>query len=174
MERVIGMIVGILVGILFVYVVSKIANRYNDKGEKKYDERQKAIRGVGYCIGLYVLIALIFVKDIIISTMTIRVNSNMILTLDILAILISLFVFLVYCVMHDAYLTISERPKSVIILTLFLGIFNFVIALFSNHNHTDRSILEQSSFINFAVSVFCLGIGLMVLIKYYLIKDRED
>lgn len=171
MAKIAGMIVGAIVGILLVAVVSKIANHYNDRGEKKYDERQKSIRGVGYCIALYVLIGLIFLKNLVLTGVDIGRDSMF--SLDVMAMLISLFVFLAYCVMHDAYLTISERPKSVIIMTIFFAVFNFSIAWFPNAG-LHGNILADSSFVNLAVATFCFGIGVMVFIKYYVLKSKEE
>lgn len=98
--RLLGCVVGMLFGIALVLIAARFANK-NKRLKTEYDERQEALRGVGYKYGFY--------------AMFIYAAINMILALaevplplepSVLAfsyIVLGGIVDISYCIMHDCY-----------------------------------------------------------------------
>ena len=126
-------IVGLAVGIVLVFGILIFATkRFNsDKSMKtKYDERQQLVRGLAYKYSFWTLVSLVMLyaffdaSDIELPV----VKSVLIISI----IMISCVVHCVYCILHDGYFGINNRPKSYYILFIFIGLSNFLIGIMNS------------------------------------------
>ena len=67
MTRAEGLAAGVMVGVIFALILCAVLFRFANKDKKiktEYDERQKEIRGRGYTIGFYTMVALLAVESL--------------------------------------------------------------------------------------------------------------
>ena len=125
-ERFIGFICGVGVAVLLIWALTR---RMNTDGSRKteYDERQKAVRGVGYRYGYYTLMALVF---ILIGLDMLEVRLPMTNTvLYFTAAIISGMVLASYCIMHDAYWGINNNVRFYTRFFIGIGAINLIYGI---------------------------------------------
>ena len=113
-----AMVMGIIAGIIVAAVALMLRNR---KKECEYDEMQLKIRAKGYQIGFFT--ALILMLCLILlweaDLLTVVTPGFAIYA----ALLVSVTVFAVYCILHDAFLAVRGKPNS------YIGIFSAIVLL---------------------------------------------
>lgn len=113
-----AMALGILVGVM---IVAWFLSRKAMKRTTEYDEMQLKIRAKGYQIGFYTALILIMLLVLLyemnlLSTVTPGFAAYA-------ALIVSVTVFAIYCILHDAFLAVRGNPKS------YLGIFSIIVLL---------------------------------------------
>lgn len=123
----IGLFVGIFVGLLLVGILFKWVKK-DRRGKCNYDERQMAIRGVGYkyafFTGLIGEVAIMCVHDI-----TDKYVSTSVLIFAV--VIISIAVYAIYCIGKNGYVALNENPKRETVLFIVIGAINTVSAITS-------------------------------------------
>lgn len=167
-----GFICGIVVAVLLVWALTR---RFNTDGKSKteYDERQKAIRGVGFMYAFYVLASwsvIMIALDIGGVKLPVS-NTIMIFT----GIVISGLVLAWYCIMHDAYWGMNNNAAFYTRFIIAVGAINLIggIADMVRGNMVVDGVL-QNSFINFEAGILILAIGVFLLIKKHRDGIEED
>ena len=113
--------IGIMVGVM---IAAWFLSRNSRKKECEYDEMQLKIRAKGYQIGFYTALALMLILILLseLNLLTVATPGFAVYT----ALLISVTVFAVYCILHDAFLAIRGNPSRYFslfgVITLLEGI----------------------------------------------------
>ena len=112
------MVAGIMAGIIIAAVILVLRNR-NKKCE--YDEMQLKIRAKGYQIGFFTALILMLCLILLWETGLLTVVTPGFAIYA--ALLISVTVFAIYCILHDAFLAVRGKPNS------YIGIFSAVVLM---------------------------------------------
>ena len=112
------MVIGIMFGIIVAAVALVLRNR-NKVCE--YDEMQLKIRAKGYQIGFFAALILMLCLVLLWETGLLTVVTPGFAIYA--AMLISVTVFAIYCILHDAFLAINGKPN------LYIGIFSAIVLL---------------------------------------------
>lgn len=166
----------LLVGIVLVglVVLAVFLCLYSDR-KQDYDERQLQIRAKAYRLGFFTMIvsmlAVMFLQTWSRWTEVVD-NSFALLT----ALMFSLTVFGVYCVLNDAYFTRRENPKASLLFCFGVLIMN-IGAVLTNLSD-DRSIFVDGK-LTFSPggNLLCggmFGVFTLTLLIKMLIKPKED
>ena len=110
--------VGIMVGVM---IVAWVLTRKNMRKECQYDEMQLQIRARGYQLGFYTALALMVVLILLweLDCLTAVTPGFAVFA----ALLLSVTVFAVYCILHGAFLAVRGNPRS------YIGIFSMVVLI---------------------------------------------
>ena len=112
------MALGIMVGVM---IAAFYLTRKGRKKESEYDEMQLKIRAKGYQIGFYTALFLIM---LLVFAFEMNLITFVTPGFAVFAILIiSVTVFVIYCILHNAFLSISGNAKS------YLGIISMVVLI---------------------------------------------
>ena len=111
-------VIGIMVGIIFAAVILVLRNRNK---ECEYDEMQLKIRAKGYQIGFFTALILMLCLILLWETGLLTVVTPGFAIYA--ALLITVTVFAIYCILHDAFLAVRGKPNS------YIGIFSAVVLL---------------------------------------------
>lgn len=159
----IGIITGVVVGLLLVVLLLKITKK-DGKIKCKYDERQANIRGKGFQASFFTLI----IYNAIYGLLGIMVEKPFMdtLTAVMIGICLSVAVYAVYCIWNDAYFSLNESPKRLLIAFGIIAALNLVIGCINlfNGNATTDGILNFR-----CINLFC-GILFIVIFVALLAK----
>ena len=112
------MAMGIMVGVM---AVVWFFSRKNRNKENEYDEMQLKIRAKGYQIGFFtalvLMMMLVFLSEMNLLTVVTPGFAAY------AALLVSVTVFAMYCILHDAFLSVRGNAGS------YFGIFGFVVLM---------------------------------------------
>lgn len=135
--------------LLFVFAAKKA------KGDvQEYDERQLIARGNGYKYGFFT--ALIYMILIIYLTETRLIKNVSTTFLICLGIFFSLLVFECYCIVKDAFLSLTQNRKSYIILCAIIVVVDAINVILAT--------LDGIDFENGSIDVSLLANGLLGLL----------
>ena len=109
----------ILEVLLLIGLIAWIAVRRKKACTQQYDEMQLKIRAKGYQIGFFTALALLIVLVFLYEMNLLTVVTPGFAAYTVLIICVT--VFAIYCILHDAFLSISGNAKS------YLGIFSLVV-----------------------------------------------
>lgn len=132
MERSLGIVVGgfcgIIIGLVLVWLLIKVIKRFGGKVDflfKKdsFDERQMIARGKAYKAAFFTLagyvVFLAFIAEMYKSSVLLSIGGLW------LGIMVSVLVFAITCILKDAYMSLYENAKGVLILFVAVGLLNF-------------------------------------------------
>lgn len=166
-KDIIGFICGTAIILLLIWTFIRRRNNY----KISYDERQLAIRGVGYMKAFYSL-TLWLAIIVIAGVMEISIPaSNTVLCFT--GILLSCLILAWHCIMNDAYWGIKQKNKYYVYVLAVLGFINLLVggnALVSGQS-IENGIL-QNDFIVFETGIFVLCLGMFLMIKHY--EDNKE
>lgn len=154
--------VGMVAGILFACIVYLLVKKQHFSQRPKYDERQKLLQKTGYMWGFYTAIILILCKGIFENQIPFKKMSE--LEMDYIIVLISLTVYLVYCIFHDAYVSLTDNPLKTTLILCFLGAINLGMFLF---------VSRVQNKMNLYVGLFSIFIALILVIRQWIVHRRE-
>ena len=120
-----GFITGIIIVAIVITIIRVFLKRKTDVFSNEYDERQKAIQGVGYKIAYMTTLGLIALGGI--ASMWVEEFPLSMLEFAITVIWISICVFVTYCIMKDAYLSFRARRKTLLAIWLAAGAVNIAM-----------------------------------------------
>lgn len=139
-----GFAAGILIAILVLFIISRIAKRVGGKivfgcgkDGKDYDERQMLARGKAYEAGFFTMMAYIVFVGILADIM----ENRFMLSFGVLWIGagISIGVFVIICIVKDAYMSLRENAKGILIMLGSIGLLNLFTGL-SNREHLVENV----------------------------------
>lgn len=110
------MALGIMVGVM---IAAFFLTRKSRKEECEYDEMQLKIRAKGYQIGFFTALALLLMLVFLYEMNLLTVMTPGFAAYAVLIICVT--VFTIYCILHDAFLSISGNAKS------YLGTLSLVV-----------------------------------------------
>ncbi len=160
----IGVICGVVVGLAFVallvYLTRKMGGKIDLACKKgAYDERQLLARGVAYKYAFFTLM----IGMVIIALMEEIAGIRWFMSMAGVWVMvcISLAVFATICILKDAYMSLYENAKGVVIMFSAIGILNIAIGI---GNIVDGTPLIE----NGVLSVRCANLIVGLLFVYIL------
>ena len=168
----VGILVGMLIGIIIVTFFMKFTKKDGDM-KCKYDERQANVRGKGYKLSFFTL----FIYNAIYGLLGIMIEKRYVdsLAAMMIGICLAVAVYVVYCIWNDAYFSLNENPRRVIIgfglialLNLLLGVMN----LYDGMVITDGMLNYRS--VNLICGVLFIIIFITLILKANNNKHRRQ
>lgn len=138
-----GFIAGILLGVLILFIFSKIVKKFGGKvvfgcgkDRKDYDERQMFVRGKAYEAGFFTLIGYILIVGMLLDVM----ECSFIISFGVLwiGVAISIGIFVIICIVKDAYVSLRENAKGILIMFGSIGFLNLVSGLPNRNNWLEK------------------------------------
>lgn len=154
-----GFLVGLLItlglgGLLIIFLL-KITKK-DGKLKCQYDERQLQARGNGFKYGFFTMIFYNAILAIIcIAEIELPVENNVLL---VLGILLGVFVYAIYCIHKEAYISLNENATRLTVVFGLIGLLNLVIGI----GHICAGTMIENGIVN--VSGLNLICGVMILV----------
>lgn len=172
MEYKLGFLVGLLIalglgGLLIVFLIK--TTRKDGKIKGQYDERQLQARGNGFKYGFFT--QMFYSSALAIFSMAeieIPVEDSVLL---ILGALLGVFVYAIYCIGKEAYISLNENKKRLTILFSFIGLVNFVTGI---QNIMHGRIIVDGIVTSAVLNIVCAVEILIVTIVMNLHRDKVD
>ena len=162
----VAVLVGALVGVGIVALLFKLKVM-----DLTFDERQERARGQAYKYGFWTLVVCLFLYGF---SDQIFGRWCDVLTGAMLCIGAALMVFASVCIVKDAYLSLKEKPRSVMTLLVVVSALNLAIGAM---NWKNGRVVENGVLTYGAVNGICGVITLTILVVYvvnYLLAKREE
>ena len=157
----VGLTVGLAVGLLFVALLFR-----KKVLDCTFDER----RGVAFKYGFFTLMGSIFLYGA--SELAVGRWCDA-LTGGCLCLAAGILVFAVICILKDAYLSLLERPRRIMILFVLLSLVNLGLsALMAAHGKLVEDGILTFRAVNLVVGIMTLVI-LIVYIANFLLRSRK-
>lgn len=156
----IGLLVGVVFGLGIVALIIRFC-RKDRRWRSKYDERQKVAMGKAYRDGFWTLIIASLIIMFIVDAGFDKYLSDMIL----IACLLGLSVYVIGCIMRDAYMGLTDKPKRWVIAIAAAGFLNLFIALLPA-----ITLSGNMSKVNLYVGIFALLMDAAYIIRQVMLK----
>ena len=160
-----GLVVGVLVGVGIIALLFKLKVM-----DLTFDERQERARGQAYKYGFWTLLTCLLLYGF--SDMALGRWCDVI-TGVMLCLSGALVVFASVCIVKDAYLSLKEKPRTVMTLLAVVSVLNLAIGAM---NWKNGRVVESGVLTYGAVNGICGVITLTILVVYvvnYLLAKRE-
>ncbi|MBQ5514656.1 MAG: hypothetical protein IIT84_03105 [Oscillospiraceae bacterium] len=161
-----GIWVGIIIG-LAIYLITR-------KTTEDYDERQLVIRGKAYKVGFLSTLGAGAVYGFISTVLKRPLAEDGIAVFFIL--LFGVGVFVVYCIMNDAFFSISDKIKPVhLVVLLLLGVVSQGYMIYTNL--TEGTIVGKNGELTARVlpfGILLLFLCVLAALAVKLIKSRKE
>lgn len=166
-----AILIGVCIGLILVMVIALVTKE--DKSmELKYDERQMQERGNAFKLGFFTqLIYMCFMSLCYVAGIQLPVAMEVILFFGVL---LSLSVYVIYCIWKEAYIALNETVKKVNIAFVIIGIVNvFIGVMHCIHGSMIEDGILTFRCINLLCGIFLLLVAIVIGIVE-LAKKRED
>ena len=166
MGMALGLSAGILAGVLFVALLfkKKILDMH-------FDERQERARGKAFQYGFFTLLGAAYAYGV--SDMLLGRWCDVVAGITLCAAL-ALCVFAITCILKDAYLSLREKPRTVMMMFALLSVINLGIG----GVHALSGELVEGGVLTFRAVNPIVGLAtLVILIVYivdYLLRSRDE
>ena len=165
-----GLLVGLIVGVIIVAVVLMYnKGTYGSATGSDFDERQKLLRGqafqkaffamMGFSVVYWMLAKLILQHPIMEDGL-----SSMI------CVLLGVGVFGIDCILHDAYFTVRNKPKTYIILFTAVTICQIPAAVIN----VSQGTVVENGVLTFSVLPIACAVLFLCILCAILIKQMAD
>ena len=131
---VLGVFAGIVMGIVILVVITWIEKKFGGKfgafskdKEKVYDERQFLARGQAYKVGFFTLMFYVMIAVLLDEIFEIHILMS--LGGMWIGVCISIAVFAIICIMKDAYMSLQENARGIMIVFGGIGLMNICCSL---------------------------------------------
>ena len=166
-----GIVVGLCIGLVAAMLLM-IGTKDDKSLELKYDERQMQERGTAFKLGFFTELGyMIFLCLCYIAGIKLPVAIEVLLFFGII---LSVFVYVVYCIWKEAYIALNENVKKINVAFVIIGIVNIFIGVM---NCIAGSMVEEGILtfrcINLLCGIFILMIAIVIGIVEWT-KKRED
>ena len=166
----IGFSCGLLIALIIVAVLR--IQRKNKNG-CEYDERQEAIRGIGFKYAYFTALGVMILGGIAEVIAGAAWCSQF--TFAILALWASICVFTTYCVVKDAYFTLRSKRGLLIVIFQAASVINIIFGIDSlRHGEIIVNAALNLNAANLITGAGCLYIGVMMLVHSILERRQED
>ena len=162
---IVGIVVGILVGVGIVALLFKLKVM-----DLTFDERQERARGQAYKYGFWTLLTCLLLYGF--SDMVLGRWCDVIAGVMLCA-GVALVMFASVCIVKDAYLSLKEKPRTVMTMLTVVGSLNLFIGVM---NWKNGRVMENGILTFAAVNGICGAMVLVILVIYvvnYLLGRRE-
>ncbi len=161
---------GIIVGIVAAVIIALVMWKKTPRSD--FDERQLALRGKAFQHAFFAVLIFSAVYTLLVMIIGHPLMEDGVSTL--LAALFGVMVFAVECVMRDAFFTVSKTPKYYILLIVAVILSNGITGIdkLRDGSMVRDGLLTFSCF-NFAGAVLFLVVLVAILLKLFVLKDKE-
>ena len=150
-----GMLFGVVLGLLVVMLLFKYVKIKKEGSNFEYDERQQIARGNGF---KYAYITSIIYNGVLCMLAVLGNPLPIDMSVLILAgILLSVLVYVIYCVRHDAYVSLNENANRLMIVFSIIGIVNTLIGVM----HIIEGTMIEEGMVTFRCMNLLCGIMLL-------------
>ena len=161
-----AVLVGALVGLGIIALLFRLKIM-----DLTFDERQERARGQAYKYGFWTMTACLFLYGF---SDQIFGRWCDVLTGVMLCVAVALMVFASVCIVKDAYLSLKEKPRTIMILLTVGGSLNLAIGIMNWKNGR----VVQDGILTFGAANGICGIMVLVILAVYvvnhLLAKRED
>ena len=172
MGYLVGILAGVLVGLIAVAVCFEYVKIRKKGSNFEYDERQQLARGNGFKYA-YVT-GIVYNGVLCLLTMADITLPAELSVLIMIGILLTVLVYAIYCIQHDAYVSLNENANRLMIVFIALGGFNTFIGVMHVIHGT---MFEDGIFTFHGINLLC-GIFLLVvavvLFVHTKLQSREE
>ncbi len=167
-----GMLFGVAVGLIVVALCFKYVKISKKGSNFEYDERQELARGNGFKYAYMTGIVYNGVLCLLSATgISLPVEMSVLIMFGIL---FTVLIYAVYCILHDAYVSLNENANRLMIVFIALGGFNTLIGM----SHVIHGTMFENGVLTFrGINLFC-GIFLLVvagvLFAHTKLQNREE
>lgn len=168
---ILGIVVGFIVGIVIVAAIYKIAGR-GTVGKCEFDERQEIVRGRGFKRGFIALIIYNAVYGLAAMT-TDRFFMDPLAAI-VLGIILAVGVYIVYCIWNDAYFSLNENPRRMLVLFVAVTVLNMIVTVVNILN--DELIVDGVLTFR-STNLFCGILFIVIFITFFakqIVRRREE
>lgn len=173
-------ILGFITGLAIVFVVSFVliivilkTSKKDGSIKCKYDERQDLVRGRGFKYAFFTLLIYNFVVPMFeICDVELPADST---ALFMIGAIIGLLVYVIYAIWNEAYFSLNENPKAVMIAFAFIGVSNLMLGVMRMVDGTfltDGKLTFRS--INFLLGIVFVIIFITLAAKQICNKREEE
>ena len=161
-----GVLVGALVGVGIVALLFKLKVM-----DLTFDERQERARGQAYKYGFWTMMACLLLygfSDMVLGRWCDVITGVMLCAAP------ALMVFASVCIVKDAYLSLKEKPRKIMMLLTVIAALNLGIG---GMNLKCGRVVKDGVLTYGAVNGICGAMLLVILVVYvvnYLLAKRED
>lgn len=142
---VLGLVAGIVIGIMAVALIAWLAKKAGGKvgvfckdKEKTFDERQFLARGQAYKVGFFTLIFYVVIAAILDEIFDIHILMS--LSGMWIGVCLSIAIFAIICILKDAYISLQENARGIMIMFGTVGIMNICCSLLPYFMHGEELI----------------------------------
>lgn len=141
---VLGVLAGVMMGVAMMIVIMKIIHKMGgrvqlkwDKKGDSYDERQKLARGIAYKWAFFTMLSYV----IIVSLLSEFKITGIFMSFGgmWIGVCCSLAVFVIICILRDAYMSLYENARGVSLLFCFVCLMNLICGI--------RNIVNRDPFL---------------------------
>ena len=161
-----AVLVGALVGLGIIALLFRLKIM-----DQTFDERQERARGQAYKYGFWTLLTCLLLygfSDMILGRWCDVITGVM------LCVAAAMMVFASVCIVKDAYLSLKEKPRTIMILLTVVGSLNLAIGIMNWKNGR----VVQDGILTFGAANGICGLMVLVILAVYvvnyLLAKRED
>ncbi len=168
---IIYLLCGVAVGLLLVALII-IASRKDEIGKKKYDERQIAAQGMAYKLAFYTMLVYYALLMILFGAGVSLPVDNALLVF--FGIALSAAVFATYAIAKDAYFSLNENSRSMLIMFSLMAVANILLGVLRivSGEFMEDGVVTFTSAGNLICGVMLAYILAVIVIKG--ITDKEE
>ena len=161
-----GVLVGALVGLGMIALLFRLKVM-----DLTFDERQERARGQAYKYGFWTMITCLLLygfSDMVLGRWCDVIAGVM------LCVAVAMVMFASVCIVKDAYLSLKEKPRTIMTLLAVVGSLNLAIGIMNWKNGR----VVQDGILTFGAANGICGIMVLVILAVYvvnhLLAKRED
>ena len=162
--RTLGLVSGLALGIIIALVVLRLT-KTNGRIKCEYDERQALIRGKGYKLSFFILLFYMVLYGLT-TVMEIRIPADNFVVM-MLGVCLAVVAQVVYCVWNEAYVSLNENPRKLIIAFVLIAVVNIAMGV--------SSVIEGTVVVDGVLTFHCINLvaGIMCLLVIIFIMLRR-
>ncbi len=162
-----GAAAGAAFGVVLLAIILFVTK--NDGSLKcRYDERQELFRGRGYKAGFFTFLCYCILYGILHDVMEIRVISASAAMFA--GICLSVSVYACYCIRHDAYLALNEKPVRIMVSFFLVSLLNLGIGAY----HLIQGDLVENGVLSISALNPICGLMMGILAFTMLLRYRSE
>ncbi len=162
-------IIGLLFGLVFGLILAALAARFcrgRGNWRSKYDERQKIAIGKAYRDGFWSMLAAGAVAFTLYELGVFETHTDVMM---VITGAIGLEVYIVGCIMRDAYIGLNDNAKRWTIVLAAAAVLNGLVVAVNIVNHTGETV-----WINLVAGIFVMIALAAYFIRILMVKKEEN
>lgn len=152
----VGVGIVLVVSVVVVFILMKVTKK-DGTIKCKYDERQDLIRGRGFKYAFFTLLIYNMIVPMLkIFDVELLADSAALFMIGAIA---GMLVYVIYAIWNEAYFSLNENPKAIMIAFAFIGLINLALGIVRMF---DGTFLTEGK-LTFNSINFLLGIGFVII-----------